>query len=105
MQADLIVLSVPYEAQEGTIAQIVDGAEGKVVISVVAPLKPPKVGATVWRPPVGPAAQEAQAQLGQTVQVVAAFQNIAAGHLKDSQPANEIVMFWSPAKTKRPNRP
>ncbi len=82
VQADLIVLSVPYEAQEGTIAQLVDGAQGKVVISVVAPLKPPKV-ATVWRPPGGSAAQEAQAQLGQMVQVVAAFQNIAAGHLKD----------------------
>ena len=70
-QADLIVLSVPYDAQEGTIAQIVDGAQGKIVISVVAPLKPPKV-ATVWRPPGGSAAQEAQAQLGQSVQLVAA---------------------------------
>lgn len=81
-QADLIVLSVPYDAQEGTIAQIVDGAQGKIVITVVAPLKPPKV-ATVWHPPGGSAAQEAQAQLGEGVQVVAAFQNIAAGHLKD----------------------
>ena len=46
------------------------------------PLKPPKV-ATVWHPPGGSAAQEAQAQLGEGVQVVAAFQNVAAGHLKD----------------------
>ncbi len=81
-QSDLIVLSVPYDAQEGTIAQIVDGAQGKVVITVGVPLKPPKV-ATVWHPSGGSAAEEAQAQLGEGVQVVAAFQNISAGHLKD----------------------
>lgn len=81
-QADLVVLSVPYDAQAGTIEQIVASSQGKTVITVVAPLKPPKV-ATVWHPPGGSAAQEAQAQLGESVQVVAAFQNIAAGHLKD----------------------
>ncbi len=79
---DLILLSVPYAAQQETIAQIMDGARGKVLITVGVPLKPPKV-ATVWRPPGGSAAAEAQAQLGETVQVVAAFQNISAGHLKD----------------------
>lgn len=82
VQSDLIVLSVPYDAQEGTIAQIIDGAQGKVVITVGVPLKPPKVS-TVWHPSGGSAAEEAQAQLGQGVQVVAAFQNISAGHLKD----------------------
>lgn len=81
-QGDLIVLSVPYDAQGGTNAQIVDGAQGKVVITVGVPLKPPKVS-TVWRPPGGSAAEEAQAQLGGGVEVVAAFQNISAGHLKD----------------------
>lgn len=81
-QADLVVLSVPYDAQAGTIDQIVAASQGKTVITVVAPLKPPKVS-TVWRPPGGSAAQEAQAQLGEGVQVVAAFQNVAAGHLKD----------------------
>ena len=81
-QADLIVLSVPYDAQAGTIAQIIEGAQGKVVITVGVPLKPPKVS-TVWHPPGGSAAEEAQAQLGTSVQVVAAFQNISAGHLKD----------------------
>jgi 8-hydroxy-5-deazaflavin:NADPH oxidoreductase len=81
-QAAVVVLSVPYDAQVGTIDQIVTACQGKTVITVVAPLKPPKV-ATVWHPPGGSAAQEAQAQLGEGVQVVAAFQNVAAGHLKD----------------------
>jgi len=81
-QANIVVLSVPYDAQVGTIDQIAAGSQGKTVITVGVPLKPPKVS-TVWHPPGGSAAQEAQAQLGEGVQVVAAFQNVATGHLKD----------------------
>ncbi len=80
--AEVIVLSVPYASQADMAAQIVAGAQGKLVITVVVPLKPPKV-ATVWRPEAGSAAQELQQQLGDQVQIVAAFQNIAAGHLRD----------------------
>lgn len=79
---DVVVLSVPYAAQEGTIAQIADGCRGKVVVTVGVPLKPPKVS-TVWRPAGGSAAEEAQSQLGPDVRVVAAFQNVSAAHLKD----------------------
>ncbi len=79
---DIVVLSVPYEAQQPTLAQIRDATQGKTLITVVTPLKPPKVS-VVWRPEAGSAAQEAQQQLGEGVQVVAAFQNVAAGHLKD----------------------
>lgn len=81
-QAEIVVLSVPYDAQVGTIDQVAAACQGKTVITVGVPLKPPKVS-TVWHPPGGSAAQEAQAQLGEGVQVVAAFQNVAAGHLKD----------------------
>jgi NADPH-dependent F420 reductase len=80
--ADLVVLSVPYSAQVDTLAQVHEGSQGKILITVGVPLMPPKVS-TVWRPPGGSAAQEAQAQLGEHVRVVAAFQNVAAGHLKD----------------------
>jgi len=79
---DVVVLSVPYAAQEGTIAQIVEGCQGKVVVTVGVPLKPPKVS-TVWRPAGGSAAEETQAQLGESVRVAAAFQNVSAAHLKD----------------------
>jgi 8-hydroxy-5-deazaflavin:NADPH oxidoreductase len=82
MAADIVVLSVPYAAQHDTAAQIVAGSQGKPVITVVAPLKPPKVS-VVWRPEAGSAAEELQAQLGPEASVVAAFQNISAGHLKD----------------------
>lgn len=80
--ADIIVLSVPYDSQAGMAEQILAGAQGKVVMTVVVPLKPPRVS-VVWRPEAGSAAQELQQQLGEPVQIVAAFQNIAAGHLRD----------------------
>jgi NADPH-dependent F420 reductase len=80
--AAIVVLSVPYASQADMAAQIVEGAQGKLVITVVVPLKPPKVS-VVWRPEAGSAAQELQQQLGEQVQIVAAFQNIAAGHLRD----------------------
>lgn len=98
-QAEIVVLSVPYDAQVGTIEQIAAASQGKTVITVGVPLKPPKV-ATVWHPPGGSAAQEAQAQLGTEVQVVAAFQNVAAGHLKDlSWEPNCDVLITGDSKT------
>ena len=80
--AEIVVLSVPYSAQPDTVAQVVEGSQGKVFITVCVPLMPPKVS-TVWHPAGGSAAQEAQAQLGEGVQVIGAFQNVAAGSLRD----------------------
>ena len=60
---EIVVLSVPYAAQYDTAAQIVAGSQGKTVITVVAPLKPPKVS-VVWRPEAGSAAQELQTFIG-----------------------------------------
>lgn len=80
--ADIIVLSVPYDSQAGMAEQIRDGVQGKLVMTVVVPLKPPRVS-VVWRPEAGSAAQELQQQVGEQVQIVAVFQNIAAGHLRD----------------------
>ncbi|MCY3799228.1 MAG: NADPH-dependent F420 reductase [Chloroflexi bacterium] len=80
--ADVIVLSVPYSSQTEILEQIRAGCQGKTVVSVVVPLKPPRVS-RVWRPPGGSAAEEAQALLGEEARVVAAFQNISATHLKE----------------------
>ncbi|MYH63655.1 MAG: NADPH-dependent F420 reductase [Caldilineaceae bacterium SB0675_bin_29] len=80
--ADVIVLSVPYSSQTGILEQIRAGCQGKTVVSVVVPLKPPRVS-RVWRPHGGSAAEEAQALLGEETHVVAAFQNISATHLKE----------------------
>jgi NADPH-dependent F420 reductase len=80
--AKIVVLSVPYSAQANTIEQIADACQGKVFVTVGVPLQPSKVS-TVWHPPGGSAAQEAQTQLGSGVRVVAAFQNVSANHLQD----------------------
>ena len=80
--ADVVVFSVPYDSQNGILQQIRAGCQGKTVVSVVVPLKPPRVS-RVWRPPAGSAAEEAQALLGEDARLVAAFQNISATHLKD----------------------
>lgn len=80
--AELVVLSVPYSAQEKTLAALSDELDGKILLTVVVPLGKPV--ARVHRLPSGmSAAEEAQVQLGENVRVVAAFQNISAHHLMD----------------------
>jgi len=83
----IAVLTVPYAAHPATLQIIRAGVQGKILVDVTVPLRPPKV-ATVQLPPAGAAAVEAQALLGPGVRVVSAFQNVAAGHLKD--PDREI---------------
>jgi hypothetical protein len=80
--ADIVVLTVPYEAQEPTLAFVKDALASKLLITVVAPTKKPK--ARVWRLPSGlSAAEEAQQLLGEDTHVVAALQNIGAHNLRD----------------------
>jgi NADPH-dependent F420 reductase len=100
--ADVVVLSVPYSAQSGTIEQIIEGSQGKVLVTVGVPLKPPKV-ATVWQPEDGSAALEAQTQLGNDVKVVAAFQNISATHLLDLtwEPDSDVLITGDDREAKQ----
>lgn len=75
--ADIIIIAVPYEAQDSAIEQIRQGAEGKIVISTIVPLQI-KNRELLELPMHGSAALLMQRQLGKEVKVVAAFQNIAA---------------------------
>jgi NADPH-dependent F420 reductase len=80
--ADLVVLAVPYQAQEVTLAVVKDALLEKLLVTVVAPTGPTR--SRVWRLPSGKsAAEEAQDQLGDRTRVVAAFQSIGAHHLVD----------------------
>lgn len=80
--ASIAVLTVPYAAHLATLGDVKDALQGKILLDVTVPLVPPKVS-TVQLPAAGSACQEAQAFLGDGVQVVAAFQNISAEHLGD----------------------
>ncbi len=81
-EADLVVLTVPFEHQLSTLETVRAGLSGKVLIDVTVPLVPPKVG-PVQLPAEGSAAERAQALLGDDVQVVSAFQNVGAQHLRE----------------------
>ncbi|HSM55504.1 MAG TPA: NADPH-dependent F420 reductase [Candidatus Sulfomarinibacteraceae bacterium] len=83
-EAEVVVLSVPYKAQQPTLEAVRDVIEGKLLVTVVVPLEPPKVS-HVWQPEAGSAAQEAQDYLSDSARVVAAYQNISAELLPDPE--------------------
>lgn len=78
--ADLVVLSVPYAAQQATVQDVAAQLQGKILIDVTVPLVPPKVS-RVQLPEGGSAVEAVQKLLGEGVKVVSAFQNISAHHL------------------------
>lgn len=80
--SDIVVLSVPYSAHHATLESVKEQVSGKILVDITVPLQPPKVR-TVHVPEGKSAALEAQALLGDSVKVVAAFQNVSAEHLAD----------------------
>lgn len=81
--ADVVLLTFPYEGQAATLDALAPALEGKIVCNVVAPLDFQKgVGAVALDVPGGSAAQEAAAQLPGS-RVVSAFQNLAAEKLME----------------------
>ncbi len=82
--ADIVVLTVPYANHRPMLEAVRDGAQGKILVDATVPLVPPRV-ARVQLPEAGSAAKEAQEFLGEDVQVVSAFQNVAADLLQDEK--------------------
>jgi NADPH-dependent F420 reductase len=81
-EADVVVLTVPYEAHAATLHAIKDAAAGKVLVDTTVPLKPPKVS-RVQLPSGQAAALETQAALGAATPVAAALHHVSATHLAD----------------------
>jgi hypothetical protein len=79
-KADIVVLAVPFAAQQSTATEARAGLGGKILIDVTVPLVPPKVG-RVQLPNGGSAVEALQKSLGDEVRVVSAFQNISSHHL------------------------
>lgn len=99
-QADIVVLTVPYEAHRATLESVKDALKGKTLVDVTVPLVPPKV-ATVQMPSAGSAAQEAKEILGADAQVCAAFQNISHEHLLDDEDVECDVLVTGTSKEAR----
>jgi 8-hydroxy-5-deazaflavin:NADPH oxidoreductase len=91
--ADVIVLAVPFAAQESTLAEIRDAAAGKIVLDSTVPLVPPRV-MRVQLPAEGSAATRTQALLGPGVTVISAFHNVAAHKLAtDAEVDCDVLVF------------
>ena len=92
-QADLIIVTVPFAAQEATLADIQPHVAGKIVVDTTVPLVPPKV-MRVQLPAEGSAAVRAQGLLGDGVTMVSAFHNVAAHKLaQDVDVGCDVLVF------------
>ncbi len=81
-EAAIVVLTVPYDAHQSTLEGIAEALQGKILVDVTVPMKPPAVR-TVYVPEGHSASLEAQVYLGSGVRVVTAFQNISALHFQE----------------------
>jgi 8-hydroxy-5-deazaflavin:NADPH oxidoreductase len=81
-QADIVVLSVPYEAHQATLESVKEQVQGKILVDLTVPIVPSDFR-TVNLPEGKSAALEAQALLGDGVKVVAAFHSVSHVQLRD----------------------
>jgi NADPH-dependent F420 reductase len=84
-QCDIAVLTVPYDAHRATLESVRAQLQGKVLVDVTVPIRPPKL-TVLSLPPEGSASLEARAVLGDGVRVVAAFHNVSHVHLGGDGP-------------------
>ena len=98
--ADIAALTVPFAHQRDTLELLKNALQGKILIDVTVPLVPPKV-ARVQLPEEGSAGQIAQQILGDGVQVVSAFQNVAAVHLQEGSELDCDVLVCGDSKDAR----
>jgi NADPH-dependent F420 reductase len=98
--ANIVALTVPFSHQASTLEYVKPALEGKILIDVTVPLVPPKV-ARVQLPEGGSAGEIAQALLGEGVDVVSAFQNVAADHLQRGRGSDCDVLVSGNSKQAR----
>ena len=82
---DVVFLAFPYEGQRPVLEELAGSLNGKIVVSVIAPMAFERgKGARAVEVEAGSAAEEAQ-EILPGAQVVAAFQNVSAEELMDPQ--------------------
>ena len=97
---DIVIITVPFAAQEATLTEIAPHVTGKIVVDTTVPLVPPKV-MRVQLPPEGSAAVRAQRFLGDGVNMVSAFHNVAAHKLATDEDVACDVLVFGDDKTAR----
>lgn len=99
-EADVVVLTVPYEFHKSTLESIKPSMDGKIFIDVSVPLMPPQV-TKVQMPPAGSALQEAKEILGPGVKVASAFQNVSHTRLlRDEDVGCDILVCGEGRETR-----
>ena len=91
-EADVIVLSVPYEHAKSTIETIKPNLEQQIFISIVVPME----RADYFRymaPAAGSAAMEIKGMLPEEVKLVSAFHNVAAEKLYNTDDELDMDVF------------
>jgi len=97
---DIVIVTVPFAAQDATLADIKPHVQGKIVVDTTVPLMPPKV-MRVQVPAEGSAAVRAQNALGEGVTVVSGFHNVAAHKLMTDQDIGCDVLVFGDDKNAR----
>ena len=103
--ADTVFLAFPYDGQRPVLEQLASELDGKIVVSVIAPMHFERGrGARAIEVAAGSAAQEAQ-ELLPGAQIVAAFQNVSAEELQDPQipMQGDVVVCLRPPRSQTPN--
>jgi NADPH-dependent F420 reductase len=98
--AGIVIVTVPFEAQEATLLAIRPHVTGKIVVDTTVPLMPPRV-MRVQLPPEGSAAERAQKLLGDGVEVVSAFHNVAADKLATAADVDCDVLVFGNSRAAR----
>lgn len=93
-KSDIVVVAVPFSNYEASLAEIRAAAKGKIVVTAVVPLVPPKVS-VVQLPGAGSAAVIAQSQLDPSSRVVGAFHNVGSQKLHAGGKADCDVLVFS----------
>tara|TARA_R110001606_G_scaffold156044_1_gene298704 strand:- start:879 stop:1529 length:651 start_codon:yes stop_codon:yes gene_type:complete len=98
--ADLVIVTVPFDAQATTLEDIKLHVTGKIVVDTSVPLVPPKV-MRVQMPPEGSAAAKAAAILGEDVRLVSGFHNVAAHKLAQDVDVDCDILIFGDEKAAR----
>lgn len=99
-QADIVILAVPFSAQQATIEEILPALRGQILVDTTVPLVPPRV-ARVQMPPEGSAAERARGLIGERAHVVSAFHNVAAHKLATGEELDCDILVFGDEKEAR----
>jgi NADPH-dependent F420 reductase len=100
-QGDIVIVAVPFANFSATLAEIRDAVKGKILVTAVVPLVPPKVS-MVQLPAEGSAALIAKACLDESTRIIGAFHNVGSQKLHGGGKADcDVLVFGDDAEARQ----